>query len=156
MQYCSETFVAKRLIKGAANTKEFLNFIKEDLLPACRKSYIFILDNVRFHHNKEVCKAIYDKGHEIIYTPPYSPDHDPIERVFSMIKNKVKKARCRSFDCINETINDVCKELDSFEKIFEYSLTGKESNSSGMQRITLAGFDFKKKLKGSVILNPPL
>ena len=74
---------------------------------------------MRFHrflrNNKEVCKAIYDKGHEIIYTSPYSPDHDPIERVFSIIKNKVKKARCRSFNCIYKTINNVCYELDSFE-----------------------------------------
>lgn len=38
-----------------------------------------------------MAKAITDKGCRLEYLPPYSPDYNPIEYSFSVIKNALKK-----------------------------------------------------------------
>lgn len=45
-----------------------------------------IMDNVRFHHSHKVKDLADQKGLRIVYTPPYSPDFNPIENVFSYVK----------------------------------------------------------------------
>ena len=49
------------------------------------------MDNVSFHHNKELIKIIKDSGNRIMYIPPYSPNHNPIENLFSVIKDTYYK-----------------------------------------------------------------
>ena len=45
------------------------------------------MDNVPFHHNKKLLKLIKKSGNMIMYTPKYSPNHNPIENFFSIFKN---------------------------------------------------------------------
>jgi transposase len=49
------------------------------------------MDNVSFHHNKELIKIIEDSGNSIMYTPSYSPNNNPIENLFSVVKNTYYK-----------------------------------------------------------------
>lgn len=55
------------------------------------KNYYFLFDNVPFHHCKKTLKLIKKTGNHYIFTPPYSPNNNPIESIFSIIKNKFKK-----------------------------------------------------------------
>jgi transposase len=57
------------------------------------KGYYFMLDNVRFHHCKKTLKLITDTNNNYIFTPPYSPNNNPIEVIFSIFKNKFKKIK---------------------------------------------------------------
>ncbi|KAA1074206.1 hypothetical protein PGTUg99_050020 [Puccinia graminis f. sp. tritici] len=51
------------------------------------------MDNHRIHHRgriQEICEA----NHVLlIYLPPYSPDFNPIEKVFSVLKSCLKRAQ---------------------------------------------------------------
>ena len=49
------------------------------------------MDNVSFHHCKEVVEFIHSQNWKILYTPPYSPWFSPIEGVFSVVKNHYRK-----------------------------------------------------------------
>lgn len=78
-------------IKDSVNTNSFLLFLDgvfEKLKTRC--SYVFLLDNVMFHKSKKVQTQIISHGHTILYTPPYSPDTNPIENAFSIIKRKIR------------------------------------------------------------------
>ena len=77
--------VAKASILGAFNKLSFLSFLNKLTLP---KSTVILLDNVRFHHSKEVKELAIFKEWELLYTPPYSPWFNPIEEAFSIIKRK--------------------------------------------------------------------
>lgn len=79
-----------KLYKGSINTKIFKEFMEENVLPNLNKSYI-VMDNVPFHHSKCIKKIINESSNNIFYTPPYSPDFNPIENVFSVIKRYVKQ-----------------------------------------------------------------
>ncbi|KII65391.1 hypothetical protein RF11_03493 [Thelohanellus kitauei] len=50
----------------------------------------FFMDNVRFHHSIEVRQALESRGHRILFLPPYSPQLNPIELLFSKWKSIIK------------------------------------------------------------------
>ena len=51
---------------------------------------IVILDNCTIHHVSEVIKSIEDIGALLIFLPPYSPDYNPIEELFSKLKYNLR------------------------------------------------------------------
>ena len=77
------------IIKDTTTSEIFLNFIK-NVINKCNKYKYLLMDNVRTHHSKILGKYINDKKKEIIFTPPYTPERNPIEKVFSVIKNKIR------------------------------------------------------------------
>ncbi len=66
----------------------FLDFLKTLNLP---KNTIILLDNVSFHHSKIIKNYALSKHWNLLYIPPYSPWFNPIENVFSVIKNHYRK-----------------------------------------------------------------
>lgn len=46
-----------------------------------------LLDNVGFHRTLKVRETAVNKGFHLLFTPPYSPEYNPIELVFGSIKN---------------------------------------------------------------------
>ncbi len=130
--------ISHNIVKGATNKEIFKNFLLQQLIPACSyKSYVFLMDNVRFHHSLCVKNIIYNAGHHIMYTPPYSPDLNPVERVFSIIKQRLRYRFCETVHCLKCEINQICYQMLSFDKIYDYSLMGKELGVESKKRIIL-------------------
>ena len=75
------------------NKVMFLDFLKlhESCFPA---GAVLMMDNVAFHHCKDVKDYAASMNWELLYTPPYSPWFSPIEGVFSVVKNHYRKYRC--------------------------------------------------------------
>ena len=57
---------------------------------------IAILDNLSSHKVEGVQQAIAAAGARVLYLPPYSPDLNPIEKLFSKLKTLLRKAAKRS------------------------------------------------------------
>jgi transposase len=55
-----------------------------------------VMDNVSFHHSAKVREAFMTKGFRYYYTPPYSPELNPVEYCFAMLKGSYSKQN--SFD----------------------------------------------------------
>jgi transposase len=81
-----------------------------------------ILDNARIHKTYAVQEALMQKGYRTAFTPPYSPDCNPIENMFSWIKNRFRYRvleLCNPFQhiihhCFTELPASVC--LNCFER----------------------------------------
>jgi transposase len=61
--------------------------------PYPNRNSVLVLDNARVHHwgrIQEICEA---NQILLIYLPPYSPDFNPIEKVFSVLKSRLKRAQ---------------------------------------------------------------
>jgi len=71
------------------NGELFKKFILE-LVKKVQNKYI-LMDNVQFHKNKEILKIITESNNIPLFIPPYSPEFNPIEEVFSHFKSYLKK-----------------------------------------------------------------
>ena len=85
------------LVDGATNTVEFLNFFSEAAevvnvttgRPALDHGDIIVMDNLAVHHfdGGDVLEDwLAEMGIELVYTPVYSPDLNPIESCFGKVK----------------------------------------------------------------------
>jgi transposase len=80
----------------SANGEIFLNFIERCLCPVLRKGQVVVMDNVSFHRVSGVREAIEKTGARLVYLPPYSPELNPIELMWSKVKNCLRKASART------------------------------------------------------------
>ena len=74
------------LFEGPMNGEMFLAWVRQGLVPALRPGDVVILDNLATHKIRGVRQAIEAAGARLLYLPPYSPDFNPIEPMWSKIK----------------------------------------------------------------------
>ena len=77
---------AYEFFQGSLNGKNFLSYVKNTLIPTLKKGDIVVMDNLSCHKVKGVKEAIEEAGASVLYLPPYSPDFNPIEMMWSKIK----------------------------------------------------------------------
>ena len=78
--------------EGGTTSERFIAFLKK-LKKSMGPDDFIIMDNMRTHHSKAVMELL-DKEHiKALYLPAYSPDFNPIERVWSLFKGMVRKFR---------------------------------------------------------------
>lgn len=111
--------------KENTNSSIFYNFIEDTINKLTETGYIFIFDNICFHHNKQTLKLIKDTGHNYMFTPAYSPNNNPVENVFSIIKNKYNKSTEKQ---IIDIINEIKIEYINFNSLFMRSLNFNYTN----------------------------
>lgn len=85
-----------KTITGTSDGDAFYDFVHSHLLPhlmpfnGTNPHSVVILDNCSIHHVPEVAQSIQDVGALLLYLPPYSPDLNPIEELFSKVKKIMK------------------------------------------------------------------
>ena len=99
------------VINGASNTVIFETFVEQVLVPRLKPGDIVILDNLASHKSIRTKDLIEAAGAELKFLPPYSPDLNPIEKVFSKLKSILKKLEPRSrpklWDAITHAIEKI-------------------------------------------------
>ena len=101
---------------GSATGKSFLKFMKNliNKLPQ-EETYYILMDNARIHHYHKIHKFIKRKENiKILYNLPYTPETNPIEKVFKDVKQYLR--------------NVVIKHDNIIDKIKKSLLTIKEKN----------------------------
>ena len=86
------------LFEGAMNGEMFLAWVREGLVPTLQKDDRVILDNLATHKVQGVREAIEATGARLLYLPPYSPDFNPIENMWSKIKQILRRLAPRTQD----------------------------------------------------------
>ena len=77
---------------GPINATGFTAYVEQCLVPTLKPGDVVILDNLSSHKAKAARKAIREVGARLLFLPPYSPDLNPIEQVFSKLKHLMRKA----------------------------------------------------------------
>ena len=77
---------APLVVDGAINGVLFKAWVEQHLAPTLRPGDIVVMDNLASHKVAGVRQAIEQAKAEVVYLPPYSPDLNPIETVFSKFK----------------------------------------------------------------------
>ena len=100
---------------GPINGECFLAYVEQNLLACLKPGDIVIMDNLGSHKAQAVKTAIRSVGARLLFLPPYSPDLNPIEQVFSKVKHTLRKAMGRSVEAIEEAIANVLPKITKQE-----------------------------------------
>lgn len=91
-------------VKGATNTEVFRAYVADVLVPTLREGDIVVMDNLSAHKNKETLAIIEQAGAEPLFLPPYSPDLNPIEMMWSKVKSILRSEEARDPESLVEAI----------------------------------------------------
>jgi transposase len=84
------------LFDGAVDRKMFDEYIKEILAPQLRPGDIVIMDNLNAHKSADALKVVQACQAEIRFLPAYSPDLNPIEKMWSKVKQILRGMKPRT------------------------------------------------------------
>jgi len=89
-------YQAPMVINGATNREVFKVYVEKFLLPKLEPGDCVILDNLSAHKGSEIRELIESVGAELWFLPPYSPDLNPIEKMWSKVKAILRKIKART------------------------------------------------------------
>lgn len=90
--------------QGGTTGDKFLAYLKDVLVPSLRPGDIVVMDNLRTHHIQAVSELLHSVGAQVLYLPAYSPDLNPIEKLWSKVKAVLRKLRARSPGALDAAI----------------------------------------------------
>ena len=92
--------------QGGTTGERFVQYLKETLLPTLRPGDIVVMDNMRSHHVKAVRETLEAKNMKVLYLPPYSPDLNPIEKMWSKMKAILRGWKIREMASLPDAIHN--------------------------------------------------
>jgi transposase len=87
-------------IDGATDTEVFQTYVREVLCPALRPGDLVVMDNLAPHKNDQTLALIAQAGAEVLFLPAYSPDLNPIEKMWSKVKGYLRSAEARTHETL--------------------------------------------------------
>jgi len=97
---CTQGINCSMVVDGAINADIFEAFVRQVLVPQLREGDVVILDNLSSHKRAGTRKLIEAAGATLLFLPPYSPDLNPIEMIFSKIKQLLRSMACRTREAL--------------------------------------------------------
>lgn len=101
---CKKAILAPFVFEGTTDAKLFNHWLEKCLVPVLKSGQVVVMDNYCIHKGVETKEIIEKAGCEILFLPPYSPELNPIENYWAVMKSRIKmvKNKCDDFqDAIN-------------------------------------------------------
>lgn len=98
-------------IDGATSAEVFREYVRRVLVPTLRTGDIVILDNLSAHKDSASMDLIHSAGAMSLFLPAYSPDLNPIEKMWSKVKEFLRSAKARTFDALLKAIGDALRTI---------------------------------------------
>jgi transposase len=92
-------------VRGSTTAEVFEAYVEQVLCPSLKSGQVVVMDNLLSAHKGERVKELIEqRGCELLYLPPYSPDFNPIEEAFSKVKRILRKIESRTREALVEAI----------------------------------------------------
>ena len=101
--------IGSMIYKETMESEFFEEWFREILLRDIEKlgkRVLIVMDNARFHRKNMLEKIIKGTGHRLLFLPPYSPDLNPIEKLWANMKKKLKDI-AHNFNTLEEAVTSV-------------------------------------------------
>jgi transposase len=110
-----DRLTAPMVADGPMDGELFLAWVRQFLCPTLQPGDQVILDNLSSHKVAGVREAIAASGATLHYLPPYSPDLNPIEKLFAKLKALLRKVAARTSEALWQEIGKLLDTLTSEE-----------------------------------------
>lgn len=91
-------------IDSATSADVFRCYVERVLVPTLRPGDVVVLDNLSAHKDKAALEMIEQTGAEVRFLPPYSPDLNPIEKMWSKVKQLLRGIKARGQEDLLDAI----------------------------------------------------
>ena len=102
-------------VDGAVDADAFLRDTEHCPAPSLRPGDIVVMDNLAAHKVPSVVEAIHRADAELWFLPAYSPDLNPIEKLWSKVKAWLRRAAPDTFDAISRVVADALRAVAPIE-----------------------------------------
>ena len=106
-----EGMCCSTVVDGAINGDIFEAFVKQVLVPELKPGDVVVMDNLSSHKRASTRQLIEEAGAELSFLPPYSPDLNPIEMIFSKIKQLLRSLACRTREALWQSMQTVLDQV---------------------------------------------
>ena len=83
-------WLAPVLFEKSCTHQTVLAWMEQALVKELNPNSLIILDNAPFHNKPKIKAMLEQHGHSVLFLPKYSPDYNPIEQVFAVIKRRIR------------------------------------------------------------------
>lgn len=97
------------------NGSGFLSYVTDFLVPTLRAGQIVIMDNVNFHCSDAVRNAIESAGCTLVFLPPYSPELNPIENMWSKVKNYLRSIMPKTLSDYHIALSEALDSVTDYD-----------------------------------------
>jgi transposase len=111
-------------IEGATDTEVFRLYVRQVLCPTLHPGDVVIMDNLSPHKSAETLSLIQQLGAEVLFLPAYSPDLNPIEKMWSKLKEFLRSAQARSQPSLVQAIASALETITTQDGINWFASCG--------------------------------
>ena len=83
-------------LEGTTDTESFRAYVEAVLVPTLRPGDLVVMDNLSPHKSDPTLALITQAGAQVLFLPDYSPDFNPIEKMWSKVKALLRTAEART------------------------------------------------------------
>jgi transposase len=99
------------VVDGATDAEVFLAYVRHVLVPTLKDGDCVIMDNLAPHKAPDVEILIQAAGGRVRWLPPYSPDLNPIEKMWSKVKEMLRSAKARTQESLESAIAQALQSI---------------------------------------------
>lgn len=102
----------KMLYEGTLNGDGMVRFVMDYMGPNLKPGDIVVMDGLSVHKTRKVSEALACFGATALFLPPYSPELNPIEHLWSTLKARLRAVGASTWDALHEVVEKIWGELD--------------------------------------------
>jgi transposase len=105
--------LASFVFEGATDAEAFATYVDQVLAPKLKPGDVVIMDNLSSHKSARVNETVEKAGGRLRFLPPYSPDLNPIEKMWSKVKALLRSAAKRTVADLWDAIGAALRQVSS-------------------------------------------
>lgn len=108
---------AVQVLDGALTQHRFAWYITACLAPTLQAGDVLVLDNASAHKLEGVAEWLGERGVELLFLPPYSPDFTPVEQAWSKLKTKLRATQARTRQALAQALQEAIDWITSADAL---------------------------------------
>ena len=98
-------------VEGATDAEIFATYVREVLGPTLKPGDVVIMDNLPAHKDAASLEIIAQRGAAVRFLPAYSPDLNPIEKMWSKVKGVLRSLEARTQPALHQAIGQALSKI---------------------------------------------